>query len=239
MTEPFSRQERSPSSVPDWSSVPPERAHAMAELLSRQESKDPSATPRRLPVPLEHTRATTDSPTLPQPESGPRQLAKSKSRIHGNEGVDHGAERAVNGPSSEGKEQKRIVTSEERENHPKGPATTEPSPYLKAPSVQRAHSNRSRGHNSSAQHLPDTSDFRGNSGRVGPSPNSTPPLDRSEAPITPEFVSTQNQPKPNKSSVVLTTFRLTADTVSLFVCVTYSTAGTSTSNYTIQTSEGI
>jgi hypothetical protein len=152
---------------------------------------------------------------------------------------------------------------ERRRNRLKDSADTEPNPTTSyAPdvmqpkaspesSVQRTHSSfHDHERDSSAPRLPDTSDSRG---KVGPSSDSAPPLDRRETPITPSSasISTQNQPKhvvgvrsindgnstisstiplprppslpgdsqslatsSDKSSIVLTTFRLTADTMS-------------------------
>ena len=193
-------QERSPPSAPH-PTVPQERTHAMTELLSRQESKGPSATQQRLPVPLEQT----DSLTLPQP-AGPSHLsARSKSRTQGSERVDRGAEQTTNGPLLDEKERKSKMGPEEPVNRVKDPAN--PEPNLKAPSdssVQRPLSNRGRAHASSTLHLPEMSDSRESLGKVGSSSNSTPALDRRETHITPTFVSARNQPKRNNPSFLTT-----------------------------------
>jgi hypothetical protein len=160
------RQERSPSSVPRRLHVPPEHSHAMTELPSLQDRKDPSATPYKLSVPP---------------------------------------------PTWERKGRKRVMVHEEHENRLKDSADAEPNPTTSsAPdvvqnsepplegSVQRTYSPYlSREYDSSA-----------------PYPPSTNPLQR---PPSPPGDSQPLATSSDKSSIVLITFSLTADMMSLFV----------------------
>jgi hypothetical protein len=207
--EPPSWQERNPPSIPHKPSVLSERTNVMtelpswqdrkdfsaaqhgppapsehtpatAELLSRQDRKGPSAVPYSLPVPTEHNPATIDPPTQPQQITGPRRLDRSNSRIQGKQGVNLGAEQAVEGPLSEKKE-RIVLVSKERENRQEDSTHAEPNPTtsnLKLPkesSVQRTRSSRGREYDSSASHVHDTNDSRG---KMGQSSNSAPVTDQ-------------------------------------------------------------
>jgi hypothetical protein len=135
-------------------------------------------------IPPEHTPATTDPPTLPQPVSGPRRSDRTNSPIQANEGVDRGGEQAMVAPPSERNERKRVMVPEEHENRLKDSANAEP--------------NSTTGYAADVLHYikasPDMSDSRG---EVGQSSNSTLSLDRGESRITPSSASvpTQNQPE--------------------------------------------
>jgi hypothetical protein len=133
-------------------------------------------------IPPEHTPATTDPPTLPQPVSGPRRSDRTNSPIQANEGVDRGGEQAMVAPPSERNERKRVMVPEEHENRLKDSANAEP--------------NSTTGYAADVLHYikasPDMSDSRG---EVGQSSNSTLSLDRGESRITPSAsVPTQNHP---------------------------------------------
>ena len=72
-----------------------------------EQGRNPSAKPP------EHTPATTDPPTLPQPVSGPCHSAGTNSPIQLNDEVDRGAEQVMKGPSSERNEQQHVTVPED------------------------------------------------------------------------------------------------------------------------------
>ncbi len=129
-----------------------------------------SAAPPRPPVVPEHTATKPELTSLSQSVSGPHLLNRSKSRIQGNERIEHGAERDVKGPPVR-EEQKSVMAPAGHENRANDFANVEPNPttsrapnilqYQNSPpesSLPQTYSYHSRGHYSSVSYLPDTSD---------------------------------------------------------------------------------
>lgn len=170
--------------------------------ISQSKVATPSSPPLKRP----------SASTSPLPSSPPALAKMASSQMHTPRGTLSYETRAPSrgtsfespdpGPPSE-RERNRVMVPEERENHPKNSANTEPyltgyvlddTPYPEVPpesSIQRTFPPyRSREYDSSAPDIPNTSDFQ--EGKVG-----APLLDRMEAPIATSsaFVSTRNQPK--------------------------------------------
>ena len=89
------RTDGAPSVLPR----PPDKGKGKAHSNERSDANlsAPSGTP---PLPPEHSTSGAGSPFRPQPESGPRGLDRSTSRIRGNEGVGREARRVAEGLTS-------------------------------------------------------------------------------------------------------------------------------------------
>ena len=174
---------------------------------------NPSDASHRPPLPPEPAITRVEPPFLPQPESSPRRLGRSKSRLQGNEGVKRDAMGAAEPPTSE--KRRKQTAAEERETHQEDSATNaygssrrvaEPTPlgghaqHVKrnpqpSPegSVERTYSGFNRETDSSSVRLPGTSKSRGKLGRPS---DSTTSLDRTEISVAlPAPPPTQSQPK--------------------------------------------
>ena len=120
-----------PKSVPQTAGAPSDLPHAPRELKgpadpNEQGQSTPSASPRRPPL----AASAVDSPSQPQPVSGPRSLDRNNSHIRGSEGVEREAKRATEGSTSGNTERKRTITSQE-------PGSQQESPVADSYNAQR------------------------------------------------------------------------------------------------------
>jgi len=198
--------------APSESPRPPDEDKGHAYPNEPSHTRSPSASsrdPRFPPGPVASV-VDVDSPSLPQ------SLDKSSPRIQGNEVVEREARRTAEPLTSDKKGGKRTTAPKEPEIQQEGPTTdlysaqrNKPEsspPSSHAPDIERhpkappqgsveptSSSSVSRGRDLGATHLPDSSEFRGNTGRS----DAISPLHRTEASATPHVsLSTQNQAKP-------------------------------------------
>jgi hypothetical protein len=201
---------------PDISRLPEQGKGKPVTYPDGQGHSDPSDASHRPPLSPEPATPRAEPSFLPQPESDPHRLGRSKSRIRiqGNEGVKRNATGVAEPPTLE-KQRKQTTEAEERGTHREDSAMNacggsrqmaEPTPlgsharHVKRNpqptpegSVERTYSGFTRESNSSSVRLPDASKSRGKPGRPS---DSTTSLDRTEIPGTfPALLSTHNQPK--------------------------------------------
>ena len=201
---------------PDISWLPEQGKGKLVTYPDEQGHTDPSDASPRPPLSPEPAITRAEPSFLPQPESDPHRLGRSKSRIRiqGNEGVKRDATGVAEPPTLE-EQRKQTAAAEERGTHREDSTTNAyggshqmPEPthlgrhaqhvkrnpqHTSEGSVERTYSSLTRESDSSSVRLPDASKSRGKPGRPS---DSTTSLDRTEIPVTLHApLSTHNQPK--------------------------------------------
>jgi len=207
-----------------WSRVAPsEFSRSLDEGKGKSDPDEQNrSTTSHIPASAAENAVTkAESPSPPQPGSGPHLLWRSKSRIQENTGAEGKAMRAPEPRTSE-KERKRTTASEEHElqetsaTDPYDPRRkAEPTPpssytrhdkrYPQTPpenSIERTYSSFSRESDSGSVSPPDASKSRGTAGRPS---GSAPSLARTGSSITPPPTSFTGQSQPKHITRVSST----------------------------------